>query len=110
MKKMKNILLTLGLVITLTLISGRSQGQIFWLGLQGGAGISWFNSPGIQNTLLSEGTGYSLGFFLRYGSRPYYQIAFEWLRSNNNMRYEPEPGLVFEGKVPLHNFKVPVTV
>jgi len=109
MKRMKKILLTVLLVLALGLFSNRSQGQIFWLGFQAGAGVSWFKSPGIDNNLTSKGTGVSLGFFLRYGSRPYYQVGFEWLRSANNMQYEVAPGLVFTDQVPLHNFKMPIT-
>ena len=109
MKVIKNILLLSIVVFGLELSPSISQGQVFWLGFQAGEGVSWFSSPGKDSTLLSAGAGASLGGFLRFGARPYYQLAFEWLRSVNQMKFQVVPGSSVHDNVPFHNFKVPVT-
>jgi hypothetical protein len=86
-----------------------SRGQVFWLGFQAGEGVSWFSNPGKDSTTLSAGMGTSLGGFMRFGTRPYYQVAFEWLRSTNQMKFEIVPGSALNDNVPFHNFKMPVT-
>lgn len=108
--KPKSSFLIIPLFLVLGMSSFQSKGQVFWLGLQAGEGVSWFSSPGRDSTLLSAGMGASLGGFLRFGSRPYYQLAFEWLRSINQMKFEIVPGSSVHDNVPFHNFKVPVTV
>lgn len=109
MNPIKKILLTVLLVLAMGLTYQESRGQFFWLGFQAGEGVSWFTNPGIDSVMLSEGSGTSLGFFIRYGTRPYYQVAFEWLTTNNQMQILVEPGLTVKDNVPLHNFKVPFT-
>jgi hypothetical protein len=109
MKPIQNKLLIslLFLLLGLSPLSGR--GQIFWLGFQAGEGVSWFSNPGKDSTLLSAGSGTSLGGFLRFGTRPYYQVAFEWLISTNQMKFQIVPGSSVHDNVPFHNFKLPVT-
>src|SRR5512138_3194441 len=99
------------LISILLLLTGLSslpcRGQFFWLGFQGGAGVTWFSRPGQDSSLLSAGAGASFGFFIRYGTRPYYQLGFEWLYSTNQMKFEVRPGASAHDNVPFHSFKVP---
>ena len=97
------------MVLALVLISLSSRGQFFWLGFQVGEGVSWFSNPGKNSVQLSEGAGTSLGLFVRYGTRPYYQLTFEWLISINQMKFEVQPGSVMHDNVPFHNFRMPIT-
>jgi hypothetical protein len=110
MDRNRKILLTLVVFSALLISAPESRGQFFWLGFQAGEGVSWFSSPGQDSTVLSEGAGTSLGFFVRYGTRPYYQVAFEWLISVNQMKFEVQPGSTRRDNVPFHDFKVPITV
>jgi hypothetical protein len=109
MVPIKKILLTSLLFLAFELTALCSQGQFFWLGFQAGEGVSWFSDPGKGSVKLSEGAGTSLGFFARYGTRPYYQLACEWLISANQMKFEVTPGSAMHDNVPFHNFKVPFT-
>ena len=85
------------------------HGQFFWLGFQAGEGVSWFSNPGQNNTGLSAGAGTSLAIFIRYGTRPYYQLSLEWLFSTNQMKFEVKPGMSAHNNVPFHSFKIPIT-
>jgi len=104
----KTVLISL-LLLAVSLASLPCHGQFFWLGFQVGEGVSWFSHPGQGSTRLSAGSGTSLGFFLRYGTRPYYQLAFEWLYSANQMKFEVKPGMTANDNVPFHSFKIPLT-
>jgi hypothetical protein len=86
------------------------RGQFFWLGFQGGAGATWFSRPGEDSTSLSPGAGASFGVFIRYGSRPYFQFAAEWLFSTNQMKFQVRPDTSAHDNVPFHNFKLPFTL
>jgi hypothetical protein len=108
MKRVKNIVFVLIFGLVLTLISKPAKAQLFWIGGNGGMNVSWFHSPGVDNAVESAGGGYDLGFFLRYGKKPFYQIDVRWIRSNNIISYEIEPGEVIEDKVPFHQFEIPV--
>jgi hypothetical protein len=110
MVQVKKILLMSLVFLTLELVSFSCSGQFFWLGFQAGEGVSWFSNPVQDSVKLSDGAGTSLGFFVRYGTRPYYQLAFEWLISTNQMKFEVKPGSAVHDNVPFHNFKVPATV
>jgi hypothetical protein len=105
----RKILMISLLLVTMGLPTSTARGQFFWLGFQAGEGVSWFSSPGQESSLLSAGAGTSFGFFVRYGSRPYYQLAVEWLFSTNQMKFEVAPGSVAHDNVPFHNFKIPLT-
>ena len=109
MYPIRKILMTSLLVLLTGLAALPCRGQFFWLGFQAGEGVSWFSDPGHQHTQLSPGAGTSFGFFIRYGSRPYYQLAFEWLFSTNQMKFEIKPGTTAHDNVPFHNFKIPLT-
>ncbi len=109
MDPVRKILLMSLLSLLLGLTSLSCRGQFFWLGFQGGEGVSWFSNPGKESIRLSPGAGTSFGFFIRYGSRPYYQLAIEWLFSTNQMKFEVKPGKTAHDNVPFHNLKIPFT-
>jgi hypothetical protein len=106
----RKILLTSLMLLLMFLASLPSRGQFFWLGFQAGGGVTWFSNPGENTNRLSPGAGASFGLFIRYGTRPYYQGAVEWLFSTNQMKFEVKPGTTAHDNVPFHNFKAPVTV
>jgi hypothetical protein len=109
MNPVKRILITSLLLLFTGLASLTCRGQFFWLGFQAGEGVTWFSDPGHDHTQLSPGAGTSFGFFVRYGTRPYYQLAVEWLFSTNQMKFEVRPGTTAHDNVPFHNFKIPLT-
>jgi hypothetical protein len=109
MNQRKNILPVILIMLMTGISAFESRGQFLWLGFQAGEGVSWFTGTGTDSATLSEGTGTSLGLFIRYGTRPYYQVVFEWLTTNNQMQITMEPGHTVKDNVPVHNFKVPVT-
>jgi len=109
MYPIRKIVLISGLAISFGFLSLPCHGQFFWLGFQGGEGVSWFSRQEQGNTQLSAGAGTSLAIFMRYGTRPYYQLAFEWLFSTNQMKFEVTPGTTAHDNVPFHSFKVPLT-
>jgi hypothetical protein len=110
MEPIRKIALTSLLVLFMGLAFLPCRGQFFWLGFQAGGGVSWFSNPGYDSTRLSAGAGMSFGFFLRYGTRPYYQLAVEWLFSTNQMKFEVKPGTTANDNVPFHSFRIPLTV
>jgi hypothetical protein len=110
MNPIRKILLTSMLLLFTTFTSLTCRGQFFWLGFQVGGGVTWFSNPGLDSTRLSAGAGASFGFFIRYGTRPYYQVAFEWLYSTNQMKFEVRPGTIAHDNIPFHSFRTPVTV
>jgi hypothetical protein len=109
MDSIRKIVLISLLSLSIGLVSEPCLGQFFWLGFQAGEGVSWFSNPGQHNTNLAAGVGTSFGFFMRYGTRPYYQIGAEWLYSTNQMKFEVRPGAITHDNVPFHNFKIPLT-
>jgi hypothetical protein len=110
MKRMKKISLVLILGMLFTLAAKNASSQMFWLGFNGGYQYSWFNSPNIDNEVTGEGGGWNLGFFLKYGHRPFYQVGFRWMRAQNTITdsYDTEETLVAD--VPFHEFQLPVKV
>jgi hypothetical protein len=103
----KKVLISL-LSLSIGLTSLPCHGQFFWLGFQAGEGVSWFSHQA-QDIHLSAGAGTSIAFFIRYGTRPYYQLSFEWLFSTNQMKFEVNPGMTAHDNVPFHSFKIPFT-
>jgi hypothetical protein len=85
-----------------------TRGQVFWLGVNGGATYSWFTSPKADNLVTGDGLGWNLGFFARYGKRPFYQLGFHWTRAATDMKYFLTDDLVIEDQVPFHNFDLVV--
>jgi hypothetical protein len=110
MDPIRKIALISLLSLSVGLPSLTCSGQFLWLGFQAGEGVSWFSSPGHENTNLSAGAGTSFAFFIRYGTRPYYQLAFEWLYSTNQMKFEVSPGTTANDNIPFHSFKIPFTI
>ena len=110
MNLLRKILLPSLFALFIGFISLPCNGQFFWLGFQAGAGVTWFSHAGEDSSELSAGAGTSFGFFVRYGTRPYYQVGVEWLFSTNQMKFQVEPGKTKHDNVPFHNFKIPITV
>ncbi len=109
MDPVRKIVLISFLSLFIGLSSLPCHGQFFWLGFQAGEGVSWFSHQTQDNTRLSAGAGTSIAVFIRYGTRPYYQVAGEWLFSTNQMKFEVTPGTTANDNVPFHSFKIPVT-
>jgi hypothetical protein len=87
------------------------KAQFFYVGLNGGANYSWFKAPKFSNVISSDGYGWNMGFFLRYGKRPYIQAGFDWTRANNDFVFEvKEADFKIEDKVPFHNFDFSIKV
>ena len=119
MKAFKKIIIIAIMGLGLSLASHSAKAQLFWIGVNGGANMSWFNTPGIDNALVSVGGGWNLGFFMRYGKKPFYQIDFRWIRANNFLSYTVDYNLeeldtsfsvTYEGDVPFHQFEIPIRV
>jgi hypothetical protein len=81
-----------------------TKAQVFYIGVNGGAVYTWFNSPGIDNIITANGWGHDLGFFLRYGKRPYFQVGLDWIRTKNQVTLET--GIQEERRedIPFHIF------
>lgn len=104
-KKSRYTLISAGFIIVFCFFVTKGTSQIFYLGLNVGPTYSWFDSPKLDNVISSSGWGHDLGFFLRYGRRPYFQAGFDWTRSNNDFVFEAKDiDLRVEDKVPFHNF------
>jgi hypothetical protein len=110
MDPIRKIILVSIFSLTAGLVSLPCHGQFFWLGFQAGEGVSWFSNPGQGNAHLSAGAGTSFGVFMRYGTRPYYQLTFEWLYSTNQMKFEVQPGMTAHDNIPFHSLKIPLTI
>ena len=86
------------------------KGQVFWLGFNGGATYSWFDSPKVDNLVTADGYGWNLGFFAKYGKRPFYQLGLHWTRAQIDMKLNLAEDYVIEDKVPFHNFDLHMKV
>jgi hypothetical protein len=110
MKNLRKIIFMIVLVVSMTMITSHTKAQLFWIGVNGGTQVEWFTTPKIDNTVLSAGIGWNLGFLLKYGKKPFYQAEFRWMRASNLVSYEYQPGLFVEGEVPFHKFEIPLKV
>jgi hypothetical protein len=111
MKTVKKITVIILMITSFSLLTKVSQAQMFWLGFNGGYQYAWFKSPSINDSISGEGAGWNLGFFLKYGKRPFYQVEFRWMRAKNTLTDSYEiPGLTVTGDVPFHKFEMPVKV
>ncbi len=110
MKKFKRFLLIIGLIILFAGLSQQSKGQLFAIGVQGGASYSWFSSPKIDNAIISHGWGWNLGFFFKYGKTPYIQPEFTWTRSQSHFSIDLGEHGFYEDVVPFHNFDLAIKV
>ena len=101
--------------ILLFMIPKTSKGQAFYLGFESNAVYSWFDSPGIEDVLASDGWGWNLGFFVRYGKRPFVQLGLGWTRSVNDFSiiyYDEEQfeNVTYTEDIKLNNFDFSVKV
>jgi Outer membrane protein beta-barrel domain len=110
MKILKRSFITIVLGIALALIANPSRAQMFWLGFNGGYQYNWFKSPKIDNQVTGESGGWNLGFFLKYGKRPFYQVEFRWMRALNTVTDSYDTEVPVVGDVPFHEFDMPVKV
>jgi len=107
MKTSKKYLLISFISLTSLLYANKAQSQLFFLGIEGGATYSWFNSPKIDNLFTSDGWGWNLGFYARYGKKSYIQFGFDWTRSKNIFRLNiSELGIdsILSEEIEFHSF------
>ncbi len=104
MKTHKKFLIIASFVFATFSLPDNAKAQIFYIGVNGGAVYSWFDSPKLDNIVTSEGWGWDLGFFLRYGKRPYFQAGFDWVRSANDFVIGDKDAPVFQEDIKFHNF------
>jgi hypothetical protein len=99
-------------VIVFTLVfSGITHAQVFWIGTTGSAVYSWFSSPNIDNIITSDGWGWNLGIFARYGKRPYFQVGGDWTWSMNTINInDEEDDIYFKDDIKFNNFDFSVLV
>ncbi len=94
-------------IVALLLLAASAPAQYLSLGIQGGANLSYFNSPKIDNQVTGKGVGYQLGIYARFGYKFYYQMDFNWIRASNRVVVDLDtlgyPDTV-EDDVPFHNF------
>ncbi len=93
--------------LLLSLVSANnSNAQFLYLGLNGGGVASWFKSPKIENVVFSSGWGWNMGFFIRYGKKPFLQFGFDWTRSINDftIKEAEEDGSDFNEDIKFHEF------
>ncbi len=110
MKAYKKFLIITSFVLSTLAVASNTQAQVFYIGVDGGAVYSWFDSPKFDNLVTSEGWGWDLGFFLRYGKRPYYQAGFDWVRSANDFIIGDPGEPWFEEQIKFHNFDFSIKV
>lgn len=111
MKNNRILISTLCLFVLCILFAPRAKAQVFYIGFLAGPTYSWYESPPGDINLSSNGWGHNIGFFLRYGKRPYYQVGFDWTRANNDFAVDfPEFGLAIKDEVPFHNFDFSIKV
>ena len=109
MKSLRKYLIIAAVILTSVLTTKTSYSQVFYIGFNGSAVYSWFNSPKLENVITSDGWGWDLGFFLRYGKRPFVQVGLNWTRSVNKfaVKYyddELQEEQLFEENIKLNNF------
>ena len=109
---MKRFLLPIFCIFTFSvLFIPTAKAQVFYIGFLAGPTYSWYESPDADINLSTNGWGHNIGFFLRYGKRPYYQVGFDWTRANNEFAFEfPEYDVIISDVVPFHNFDFSVKV
>ncbi len=91
-------------LLTASGFTEKAQAQVFYIGVNGSAVYSWFTSPKFGDLVSADGWGWDLGFFLRYGKRPYFQFGFDWVRSENDFVIGDGETTFFSEKLRFHNF------
>ncbi len=101
----KQLILTISVLVFLA-FANQAKAQYLFIGLNGSSAFSWFNSPKVENMILSKGWGWNMGFFLRYGKKPFIQGGLDWTRSMNNFTIKEieEDGSDFEDQIKFHEF------
>lgn len=107
MKKTKHFIVAIILIIVGVNNSKNIKAQVFWIGVNGGATYSWLSSSAEENNLSADGTGWNLGFFMKYGKRPFYKLGLHWTHANLNMK-STSPAI--EDRVPFHNFNLDLRI
>jgi hypothetical protein len=104
MKAIKKLFIIFSVFLISLVFSANARAQVFYIGVNGGAVNSWFDSPEFGNMVTSQGWGWDFGFFLRYGKRPYLQVGFDWVRSANDFKIAVEETVLLEEYIKFHNF------
>lgn len=115
MKTLKKYFIIATVMLVSVLAAKTSYSQVFYIGFNGSSVYSWFNSPKLENVITSDGWGWDLGFFLRYGRRPFVQIGLDWTRSANDVTVkfyddELQEEQTYEETIKLNNFDFSVLV
>ena len=97
-------------VFILMLAAPAARAQYLSIGAQAGPNVSGFNSPNLNNIVTGRGVGYQLGFFVRFGYRLYYELNFNWIRAETNVKVAIDTLIELEDRVPLHNFDLTAKV
>ena len=105
MKTYKKQLIITAFMLVFLAFTNRAGAQYLYLGMNGSAVASWFNTPNTDNLVVSNGWGWNLGAFVRYGKRPYIKAGFDWTRSINDftIKYADE-GNDFTDRIKFHEF------
>ena len=106
MKKRKRLLIITLFLLVSVAFTNQAKAQYFYLGMNGSSVATWFNSPKLDNLVVSNGWGWNMGFFVRYGKRPYIKAGFDWTRSINDftIKYAGDDGGNFNDKIKFHEF------
>ena len=107
MNALKKYLIITFIGLSSLLYANQAQGQLFYLGVEGGAVYSWFDSPKFDNIVTSSGWGWNMGFFARYGKKTYIQLGFDWTSSQNDFRVDfsgLSADTVLAEDIKFHNF------
>ena len=104
MRTIKKNLIIFTLLFLSLFYTEKAEAQVFYIGVNAGITNSWFDSPDFGNMVSSDGWGWDLGFFLRYGKRPYFQAGFDWTRSANEFVVKVGDDYIIDELVEFHNF------
>jgi hypothetical protein len=104
MKAFKNKLVIIFFLLMSLFYANTAKAQVFYIGVNAGVVNSWFDSPDFGEMVSSNGWGWDLGFFLRYGKRPYFQAGFDWTRSANDFVVKVNDDYIIDEIVEFHNF------
>ena len=106
MKNCKISIITAGILLSLMLSHFEGKSQLLYIGINGGTNYTWFRIPESNEKIRSSGKGGNVGFFLRYGKRPYYMAGFDWSHSSNNFVFNNSANnTTIEDQISYHNFE-----
>jgi len=111
MKTLIRQLITAAFILVSLAFANQASAQYFYIGLDGSAVTSWFNSPKTDNLVASNGWGWNMGFFVRYGKRPYIKGEFDWTRSMNDFTIKfADDGKDLTEQIKFHEFDFAIKV